>query len=165
MPLNLADMSIMEVLEASLSQVQLLTEQKNVKVVTQITAVTVYADAELLNRLLVNVLSNALKHTPDDSTICVVASLNEAERLVYFSVSDQGPGLSPEWLGKVFDMFVQVDAKESGKSVGSGVGLAFCRLAVQAQGGRIWMENQLTGGAKITFTLPITTAKSPFQSI
>jgi signal transduction histidine kinase len=155
MLLDLTDILAADVLAAGLAQVQLLIAQRNVQVVVEgDTAVTVYADSELLHRLLVNLLSNALKYTPDDSTICIMVSPQKAERLVCFSVADQGPGVPPEWLEKVFDMFVQVDARKTGKSMGSGVGLAFCRLAVEAQGGRIWMENQPTGGAKVSFTLP-----------
>ncbi|MCL4267678.1 MAG: hypothetical protein KJ069_31185 [Anaerolineae bacterium] len=154
MPVNLTEVYVKQVIESCLAQVQLLIQQKEVQVVVEVTAVTVYADVELLQRVLINLLSNALKYSPERSTISINTSTLQAGKVVCFSIADQGPGVPPDWLDKVFDLFVQVDAKETGKSMGSGIGLAFCHLAIAAQGGRIWMENQPAGGTRVNFTLP-----------
>jgi signal transduction histidine kinase len=71
------------------------------------------------------------------------------------SVTDQGRGIPKEWANKVFDKFVQVEAQRAGSTVGSGLGLNFCRLAVEAQGGRIWLQSETNKGTTITFTLPV----------
>lgn len=156
MQLDLSDIPVKDVIEIALAQMEIFVRQKSVEVVVDATSVTVYADVELLQRVLVNLLSNALKHTPDNSIISITAVDDVEDKMVRFSIADQGPGVPEDWLDKVFDMFVQVDARESNKAMGSGVGLAFCQLAIQAQNGRIWMENRPTGGAMVNFTLGTT---------
>jgi signal transduction histidine kinase len=74
--------------------------------------------------------------------------------MVSFSVANQGPGIPRAWTKRVFNRFVQVEARHAGHSVGSGLGLVFCRLAIEAHGGRIWMESDVDKGTMVTFTLP-----------
>jgi two-component system sensor histidine kinase KdpD len=112
----------------------------------------VLADPELTVRVLVNVLSNSLRYSPPDSTIAIRVRAQEPGE-VSFSVTDQGPGVPEGWTEKVFDRFVSTKAREAGVA-SFGLGLAFCRLAVLAQGGRISLRNEPEGGATVTFTLP-----------
>jgi signal transduction histidine kinase len=108
-------------------------------------------------RVLVNLLSNAIKYSPPQAVVTVQTFPYSANRLA-FSVSDQGPGIPAEWASKVFHKYVQVEAhKTKGTASGSGLGLTFCRQAIEAQGGRIWLESDVDRGAKITFTVPINT--------
>ena len=67
---------------------------------------------------------------------------------------DSGPGIPPEYLTRVFDRFVQVEG-QAGRRQGTGLGLAFCKLAVEAHGGRIWVENRPEGGSAFYFALPV----------
>jgi signal transduction histidine kinase len=107
----------------------------------------------MTTRVLVNLLSNAIKFSRPESVVTVRAAPDEANKIA-FSVIDQGQGISQAWAGKVFDKFVQADARKAVGSVGSGLGLTFCRLAVEAQGGRIWLESEEGKGTTVTFTLP-----------
>jgi signal transduction histidine kinase len=115
------------------------------------------ADTNLTQRVLVNLLSNAIKHSPRDATVGVDVCPWEGSQ-VRFSVSDSGPGIPPEWLGRIFDKFAQVKARQAGAAVGTGLGLTFCRLAVEAQKGRIWAESERDQRTVFHFTLPASEA-------
>jgi signal transduction histidine kinase len=104
-----------------------------------------------VERVLHNLLTNALRHTPADGAIAVVVS-PDADA-VTFAVEDSGDGLSRETALRMFDQFWREDRSRS--STGSGLGLAIARGLVEAQGGRIWAENRPSGGARVAFTLPI----------
>ncbi len=77
--------------------------------------------------------------------------------MLTFSVIDQGCGIPKEWADKIFDKFTQVDDHKAGGTViGSGLGLTFCRLAVESLGGHIWLESKVDKGTTIAFTLPVS---------
>jgi signal transduction histidine kinase len=103
-----------------------------------------------VERVLLNLLTNALRHTPADGSIAVL--VEPASDEVRVSVEDSGEGIAPEALRRVFDRFWRSDPARS--PGGSGLGLAIARGLVEAQGGRIWAENRPSGGARFSFTLP-----------
>ena len=103
-----------------------------------------------VERVLLNLLTNALQHTPSDGAIAV--RLNADDDHVTVSVEDTGSGLTAEAARRMFDRFWRSDPARSG---GTGLGLAIARGLVEAQGGRIWAEGAATGGARVSFTLPI----------
>jgi signal transduction histidine kinase len=105
-----------------------------------------------VERVLLNLLTNALRHTPSDGSIAVLVEPGGGE--VRVSVEDSGAGIAPEALRRVFDRFWRGDPARS--AGGSGLGLAIARGLVEAQGGRIWAENRPGGGARVSFTLPTT---------
>lgn len=106
------------------------------------------ADPDLVPRVLDNLIGNAVKFVPPGGTIEVSARRENGALLL--EVRDDGPGLPAEVGGRVFEKFVTGGQKGSG----TGLGLAFCRLAVEAHGGRIWAEAPPGGGAAFRFTLP-----------
>jgi len=112
----------------------------------------VAADRDVTMRILVNLFSNAIKHNPPDSSITVRVATSQ-DGFVAFSVTDQGPGIAPEWADKVFEKFGHIEARQAG-APGVGLGLHFCRLAVEAQGGRIDLNSGPGVGTTVTFTLP-----------
>ena len=103
-----------------------------------------------VERVLHNLLTNALRHTPADGAVALVVRSEGAE--VAFAVEDSGNGLSDEVVTRMFDQFWRGDRSRT--SGGSGLGLAIAKRLVEAQGGRIWAENRDGAGARITFTLP-----------
>jgi signal transduction histidine kinase len=114
----------------------------------------VMADHEKVDRVLSNLLNNAIKYTPVGEQITVVVQTQRDEILV--SITDPGPGIPPEDRERIFGRFTQV-AENHSRVGGFGLGLAFCRLAVEAHGGRIWVEpgdNDL--GSRFNFTLPLS---------
>lgn len=110
------------------------------------------ADADLLRRVVENLLENALRHAPEESVV-VVSSVQNPDALE-LKITDRGPGVAPELRDSIFDRFVQVESKDrSVTRSGRGLGLAFCRLAVEAHGGRIWVEDG-SPGAVFCLSLP-----------
>ncbi len=112
-----------------------------------------WVDAGMVHRLLVNLLENAIKFTPTEGNIEVGAK-KDGEWL-HFWVSDNGPGIPPADRERIFEKFTRLRGRN--KPGGLGVGLAFCRLAVQGHGGRIWVESQDGQGTAFHFTLPLAT--------
>ncbi len=117
------------------------------------------ADAARLQRVLRNLVDNALRYTPPGGTIRVQTQVDGDAALV--SVIDSGPGLSPTEMERVFDQFYRGEtarsrAVQSGsQAAGAGLGLAIARALVQAHGGRIWADRSAAGGAAFHFTLPL----------
>lgn len=107
-------------------------------------------DPILIERVLVNLLENAAKYTPPGSVVTLAAAVDDDKLRV--TVSDNGPGLPPGREEKLFGKFER-GASESSLP-GVGLGLAISRTIVQAHGGRMWAENQASGGARFIFTLP-----------
>jgi signal transduction histidine kinase len=113
----------------------------------------VFADRDRLAEILANLLDNADKYSPPGKQVDIEARADESE--VTLSVRDQGRGLSPGDLDRVFDKFYRVDGSDSQAAYGYGLGLYVCRQLVEAQGGRIWAENHPDTGAVFSFTLPV----------
>jgi signal transduction histidine kinase len=141
---------VAEVLQLQLS----LAEQKQISFENNLSAdlPPAWADARLVERVLQNLIGNALKHTPAGGAIRIAAQpTSSAPPMLSVSVSDTGSGIPSEIQGRLFQKFVTGEQKGHG----SGLGLAFCRLAVEAHGGRIWAESDSGSGATFTFTLPL----------
>lgn len=114
--------------------------------------VELLADREKLWRVLINLLDNALKFTPPGGSIDV--NFNKASDRIWISVSDTGPGIPEDLREQIFEPFVQIPGV-AGRRRGTGLGLAFAKLAVEAHGGRIWAEGRDGGGTVFTMELPI----------
>lgn len=108
-------------------------------------------DAGLLARVLTNLVSNALKFTHDGGA--VVTQIECVDGQARLAVTDHGPGIPPEFHERIFQKFGQVGTR-SGR-VGTGLGLTFCKLAVEAHGGRIGVESQVGQGSTFWFTVPL----------
>jgi len=113
---------------------------------------TAEGDAQRLEQVLLNLLDNAIRHTPAGGDITVRAWEEDGRFVV--QVRDTGPGIPPEALPHIFERFWRGDRARSRVTGGSGLGLAIARQWVELHGGRIWAENAPDGGAVFTFTLP-----------
>ena len=107
---------------------------------------------EQVQRVLANVLTNALRHTPSDGSVAVL--VEPQPDWLQVTVEDTGDGLRPEAQERMFERFWRGDAARTGGRAGAGLGLAIARGLVEAQGGRIWAEPRSGGGARVCFTLP-----------
>jgi len=114
----------------------------------------VLADPELLRRILTNLVDNCLKYGPSDGTIWLRAGRSEDDA-VFFRVSDEGPGVPPELREAIFERYAKVERDNGRRDPTSrGLGLRFCKLAVEAHGGRIWVEDSEPVGACFCVELP-----------
>lgn len=116
------------------------------------------ADQDKIERVLINLLDNALKYLPETGQIAVEARMQGD--FVQISVSDNGPGIPEEDRQRIFERFAQVSGQRERRR-GFGLGLTYCRLAVERHGGRIWVEPGDEGrGSRFVFTLPLKPAEA-----
>jgi signal transduction histidine kinase len=114
--------------------------------------INVYADANMLSTVLRNLVSNAIKFTNSDGSININAEQNSEN--VTISVSDNGVGIPPENLEKLFDISEVLTTKGTEKETGTGLGLLLCKEFVEKHGGKIWVESEEGKGSDFKFTLP-----------
>jgi signal transduction histidine kinase len=113
----------------------------------------VRTDYSALIRIIGNLLDNAIKFTPSGGKITL--SARQVPAGIQFSIADTGHGIPPEQHERIFEKFAQAGIRAEGQRAGVGLGLTFCKLAVEAQHGRIWVESSRGTGATFHFTLPI----------
>lgn len=114
--------------------------------------ILVHADLELLHRCLVNLLGNASKYSPQETTIRLAAKA-ACDGLLLL-VEDEGPGVPPSQREDIFKPFVRLARDQALQRASSGLGLAFCQLVAQVHGGRIWVEDRETKGSRFCLQLP-----------
>ncbi len=118
---------------------------------------TVRADRDVLRRVLENLVDNASKYAGPRTTIRI--ECRRGDRAVDFAVCDEGPGIPAGLRDKVFDKYLQLDGDPSRRSPGSrGIGLVFCRIAVEAHQGKIWVEQNEPRGSRFRVSLPAEAA-------
>jgi signal transduction histidine kinase len=111
---------------------------------------------EHVQRVLLNLLTNALRHTPSDGSVAVAAEPVGEE--LHVIVEDSGAGLTPEAAQRMFERFWRQDPSRTRANGNAGLGLAIARGLVEAHGGRVWAENRAEGGARVAFSLPLSAA-------
>lgn len=112
---------------------------------------TLHMDDDMISRVVTNLLENAIKYTDAGGKVTLRAYANEREGVI--SVRDSGPGIPYHLQKKIFDKFTRVKYQDAPKGI--GLGLAFCKLAVEAHGGQIWVESEPGSGSEFIFTLPV----------
>ena len=130
----------------------------------------VFADEERVLQVLNELVSNAIKFSPPNMTIRLAAqaagtTTTAGTGEVCFIVEDEGRGISPEKLERIFDRFQQGDASDSRALGGTGLGLALCRSIVEQHGGRIWAESEVGKGSRFLFTLPAASVIDPEERV
>lgn len=126
----------------------------------------IYADSDKVERLIQNLLDNALKYNPMEQPI-TVRSFAPGERgaaagYIRIDVVDHGPGVPDDYKERLFEPFVQIEGRRKVRR-GVGLGLAFCRMVVMAHGGHIWIEDNPAGGSIFAFTMPVLLETSQQQ--
>ena len=111
------------------------------------------ADPDRITQVLRNLLDNAVKYSSEGGLVVVRGEVQAGE--VVISVADQGIGIAPEHLNRLFEKYFRVKASRSRGVAGSGLGLPIARAIVEAHGGRIWAESRVGQGSTFTFTLPL----------
>ncbi len=150
-PLERRSVALAPLVAELVDQAAPVATAKQLRLRDQVAASTplAWADPALLQRVVRNLIQNAIKFTPAAGTIVVGAS-DHAPGWLRLAVEDTGPGIPDDLKGRLFEKFAV--GRSEGR--GTGLGLAFCRLVVEAHGGRIWLEKGHRGGARFVFTLP-----------
>jgi signal transduction histidine kinase len=154
--LQLQQVQPREVVDTCLRAVEAQARARNVRLEARVDQATptIAAAPDKVERVLMNLLTNALRHTPSDGAVAVV--VGPSERGIDIAVEDTGDGLSRDGARHVFDRFWKADdARTRSDGGGAGLGLAIARGLVEAHGGTIWAEAPAGGGARFVFALPI----------
>jgi two-component system sensor histidine kinase CiaH len=143
------------IVQDSVRKMQMLAEVKNIILQMEIdSTVAMQADEERLHQLLVTLLDNAIKYTPEGGLVRVVC--RKLAHSVLLEVEDTGIGIAPENLQHIFDRFYRGDKARTRQEGGTGLGLAIAKWIVESHGGKIRVESKLSVGTQVFITLPIT---------
>jgi signal transduction histidine kinase len=150
--LELQRISIVDVISSTVRVLrpEAATRHISLTAEAETTTATVAVAPEKIERVLANLIANALRHTPADGAVAVRVEAADSEVRVH--IEDNGEGLAPGTPERMFDRFWKGDRARS--DPGAGLGLAIARGLVEAHGGIIWAENRAQGGARVSFSLP-----------
>ncbi|MEX0966429.1 MAG: two-component regulator propeller domain-containing protein [Bacteroidia bacterium] len=147
-----------ELIQEVMNQVEFLATQKGVMLKFEIMQNTLCnIDHELVGRVLVNLLTNAIKFTATGGTVTIRATLQEEgvyNGFLKTEIIDTGIGIPPDKINLVFQKFGQVHSVNSGEAKSTGIGLTYCKMVVEAHGGKIWVESAEGEGSNFQFVLP-----------
>ncbi len=155
MPLELQPVAPRDVIQTCLDEIYPLLSMHSLTTTLNVSEALppVRADYNALMRIVGNLLDNAIKFTPANGRITV--SARRVPDGVKFSVSDTGYGIPTEQQQRIFEKFAQADIRAEGQRAGVGLGLTYCKLAIEAHHGRIWVESTEGGGTTFHFVLPV----------
>ena len=153
MPLHIGVCNLNEIVTKGVRLLAGLTEEREVSILSCTDASAMPCDPELIERVVANLVSNSLKHTPRGAAITV--SIAVTVDTVRVAVCDTGSGIPPEYHRRIFEKFGQVEGRKEGRKGSTGLGLTFCKLAVEAHGGQIGVESAVGQGSTFWFTLPL----------
>jgi signal transduction histidine kinase len=124
------------------------------------TDASVWADADKVTQVLMNLLGNALKFTPADGQVTVTVA-HDGSAWVQIAVADTGPGIAADEAAHIFDQFYQAAHVDLAKRYGTGLGLTIAKMLVELHGGRLWVESIVGHGSTFRFTLPVDRPVTP----
>ena len=155
--LDYTTFDIANLVATSVDQVTTLLRDKSLNLLQQIPgkSIALNGDESKLRRILVNLLGNAIKFTPKGGTVTIGAQPDPESQVLRVFVTDTGEGIPTEWLTRIFDKFSQVQSRKQGKMNSTGLGLTFCKAAVEAHGGKIRVDSELGKGSTFSFTIPL----------
>ena len=154
---------VRELMFEAVQAMKSLAHQQNIRLSVKSNNFIVWADRDYILQTLTNLVSNAIKFSPRNSTVTLSAAddpqpqpnfRQQPNSYITFAVKDRGQGIPQNELETIFERFQQVDSSDSRKKGGTGLGLAICRQIVEGHGGRIWAESCLEQGSTFYFTLP-----------
>jgi len=153
MILDKREFSISKISAQSVQEVSFLSQRKNIFIINTIPNYAVKMDAEIMERVFVNLLSNGIKYSKPDGKI-EISGFEDQPGFIRIEISDHGEGIPKDKLEHVFEKFGQVKAKKSGRIRSTGLGLTFCKLAIEAHGGTIGVQSDIGEGTVFFFTVP-----------
>lgn len=163
MTIEMSSRSLFKLSENAINSIKFLAERKNISIENTIPRnKTVNADSEIVERVFTNMLTNAIKYNPNNGKISLHANIAQNQPdFIKIAIKDTGVGIPSDKIHLVFDKFEQVQAKKSGNIRSTGLGLTFCKMAVEAHGGEIGVESELQKGTTFWFTLQLRETPEP----
>jgi signal transduction histidine kinase len=155
--LRMEPVDINVVLQDAVERARASSERHVIDVKLDPTHPVTQCDADRVAQIVANLLTNAVKYSPEGGEILV--SSEAGEEFVEVSVRDHGVGIAPEFAKRLFSRYERYE-KTSGKIIGTGLGLAIARQIVEMHGGRIWVDTTIGNGSDFRFTLPMTLPKA-----
>ncbi len=142
-----------QIVDAEIESLKHYASQKNILIGNGITAsIIIEADEDMLSTILRNLMANAIKFTPKNGKVQVLAKIEE--RQVVISVSDTGVGMTGETIGKLFKIETSFTSRGTENEKGTGLGLILCKEFVEKHNGKIWVESEVGKGSVFSFTIP-----------
>lgn len=136
--------------------------KKNINIINDTLNILCHCDPERLKQILLNLVGNAVKYSPEGGTITINAYQKDRRKCI-FEVTDSGPGIPKDKLESIFDPYFQVNQEDGAK--GTGLGLAIVKSLVESHGGKVWVESELGRGSKFMFILDIPDAEERLQLV
>ena len=152
MPLQVTDVDVDVWIQQALTSLGSLTRQVSLQYQKASLPVMVNGDADLVTRVIANWVGNAIKFTPESGTVAISADTNDGG--IRGCIADTGRGIPREYHAKIFEKFGQVETRQPQKQHSTGLGLTFCKLAVEAHGGTIGVDSSVGHGSTFWFTRP-----------
>lgn len=157
-PLRLSPATAESILTPAIARLATQAKRANILIKQQIedNVPLVLADATRVERVITNLLHNALKYSAEGDTVTIRVYVNDAESdAVIFSIADQGTGIASYDIPRIFERFYKADRARTRSGEGTGLGLAIAKHIVQAHGGSIWVKSKVGKGSTFYFTLPV----------
>ncbi|HEX4263470.1 MAG TPA: ATP-binding protein [Verrucomicrobiae bacterium] len=152
--MNLQSVRLRSLVDRVLEDFKTQAESRRVALTNEVPDLTARADSDRLQQVLGNLIGNAIKYGRSDGHVAVSGLLSAANS-IELCVHDDGPGIPPESLERVFERFYRVDKARSREQGGTGLGLSIVKHIVQSHGGKVWAKSELGKGAAFYFTLPV----------
>ncbi|MCG8578883.1 MAG: ATP-binding protein [Bacteroidales bacterium] len=153
---------IRQLVNESIDEVRFLLKDNQIEILNLITPLQVSIDKDIIRRVYINLLTNAIKYSKVNGKITLRSTLTDErkEKMLLLSVQDEGHGIPEKYRESIFDLYQQVMTKKSGKANSNGLGLSFCKIAVNEHGGKIWVDSEIGKGATFFIQMPL---QNPFQ--
>ena len=167
LPMQLAPTRVDEVVRSAVAQLGLRADERHISLEVPPELPMAMVDADGLCQVLDNLLANALKYTPAETSIRVECSevTYDGESALRVRVQDEGPGIPEDQLEAIFQPFYQLDHRVPRHAGGVGLGLAICRQIVDAHGGRLWAESVQGRGVAFVVTLPVASPLTYYHPV
>ncbi|HMO19877.1 MAG TPA: HAMP domain-containing sensor histidine kinase, partial [Candidatus Melainabacteria bacterium] len=147
-----ADTSVGKIMKKTLTTVEGSKSNQTVKIEVDYTNDALKADEDRIVQVLINLISNAIKYSPDNSTVWVTAGMEGLN--IKFQIKDEGPGIPKEMHSAVFERYRQLEQSSETKKKGFGLGLAICKALIEKHQGKIWVESEPGKGSSFCFQIP-----------
>jgi signal transduction histidine kinase len=149
--LHLSEVEVTRLLEEALQNVKVLAREKGIELYAHGNGLRIQADETKLKQILINLVSNALKYTPQGQ---IEVTVEERNGEIVFAVRDTGIGIPQQFHQEIFEPFTQIDSSTTRQWGGIGLGLSIVKRYVEMHGGRIWLESAVGRGSTFYFTVP-----------